>query len=183
MATYRRKSPAQKNRYALAGVLERRKKFKSCYKVAGFLLDAFTLSNGKIKLDGLKKAGLIKGHSGDFTKWRQPLIDEGFLLAPVGNYKDKTFKHSLHEAGPRLIKYVAKAVAITQNENEPTFGSRLDSVEESVGELKEAMRHVIEYIDPPHTEEKQAEYVKNPGKLKDGLDKKVAENRAKLRVV
>lgn len=100
--------PRQKRKYDRYNALDialRKSRIESSGKVAGLLLDTFTENAGILTAAQAQDRGLCGDKKGDFSSWRQSLIDAGWIEWDYARAK-RTGDLSRHFPTEKLLKYL-----------------------------------------------------------------------------
>ena len=116
--------------------------FANYCKTATLMLETFVCNSGELRAGLVIERGLCK--EGEFTKWRDELIQKGWLNYTVGDY-------SRHSPGPKLLKYINKEKI---SRDEVATMRDVKRVDDRVTLLELALKEMIEEFDPPVTEAK-----------------------------
>lgn len=137
---------------------------------ATFLFRLFMDQAGVMYADDVVKAGLCEEKK--FTVWRKKLVDAGFIVYDP-DYAKKT-NMAKHLAGPHLVDLVNDEMRRTQLlMTEQRYETDMVAFNMRMVELGKFVKTLIEKIDPPYTEEKEEQYMADPGALADAWREKI----------
>jgi len=154
----------------------RRAGFEKSGVLTTLLLETFLEYDGILTAKRVEDLGLCESEG--FKAWREPLIKAGWLQYDH-EFAKATKKGSLHQPGRKLVRYVNKERANTQELASKRYvDKRVEQTDERLTALENLVDVIIEAFDPPGNEEKRKKYSKDP----DGLLRLINSGKRKAAV-
>ena len=131
--------------------------------IATLLLETFVYHKGRLSAGLVVERRLCADKK--FKKWRQPLIDKGWLVFDQQKNKDDW---TLHTEGSKLINYINKEKSL--REPMATRAEVEQLKKEFDDKISALVEKVMEKLDPPYTSERAALWLEGEIKTVAELD-------------